>query len=200
MKDLSILIPTLPARINEYSNLIKKLSRQILINNFVDKIQIVSICDTKDMSIGKKRNLLLSASSAKYICFIDDDDTVSDLYIQSIMFGIHTNADVITFCGNYYCDNNFYKPFILSKNYHTNYEDETAFYRLPNHICPVKKEIAMNCLFSDTSFGEDTEYGYKISSLIQTEYHINEILYYYHYNSNLSFSKPENNLNPYNLI
>ena len=197
MKDLSILIPTLPARIDSYCNLIKKLNSQINNNNLQDKIQILSICDTQDMTVGKKRNLLLEISSSKYICFVDDDDMISDSYIQSIMIGIDTDSDVVTFCGNYYHNNNFYKPFILSKKYNTNYDDENAFYRLPNHVCPIKRNIAINCLFSDIYFGEDTEYGHKILPLINTEYHIDTILYHYYYNDNLYFTKPSNNLNPF---
>ena len=58
MKELSILIPTLPARIETLSNLMKKLNKQVIDFGLIDKVQILTLCDTKEYSVGKKRNLL----------------------------------------------------------------------------------------------------------------------------------------------
>ena len=70
MKELSILILTLPTRIDSYSNLIRTLNQQVIENNLLDKVQILSLCDTKEISVGEKRNILLNKSCGKYVCFI----------------------------------------------------------------------------------------------------------------------------------
>ena len=107
MKDLSILILTLPTRIDSYSNLIKSLNKQVVENNLVHRVQILSICDSKEISVGKKRNILLKESIGKYVCFIDDDDIVSPNYLIKLLEGINSNADVITFCISFVRFNDF---------------------------------------------------------------------------------------------
>lgn len=197
MKDLSILIPTLPARIDSYSNLIKTLNKQILESNLINRVQILSLCDTKEISVGEKRNLLLNQCCGRYVCFIDDDDLIAPNYLVKIFNGIQSNADVITFCGEYH-ESNLITPFSISMVHRGNYNHPNIFYRLPNHLCPVKREIALNCLFTDKNFGEDSDYSDRINKQLKNEFHIQDNLYFYMYNSNTSQTKPNNNLNAFN--
>ena len=196
MKDLSILIPTLPARIETLSLLIQLLNKQVIDFALIDKVQILTLCDTKEMSVGAKRNKLLELSVGRYVCFIDDDDTISPKYLFEIIRAIQSNADVITFCGEY-VEYNQSKDFSISKMHNRNYNDHKTIYRLPNHLCPVKREIALQCLFTDKNYGEDSDYSERINNVIQSEYHIQEKLYYYLYDSNLSQTKPNNNKTAY---
>ena len=196
MKELSILIPTLPTRIDSYANLIKMLNKQVIENNLINRVQILTLGDTKEYSVGKKRNLLLEMSIGKYVCFIDDDDKISDSYLFEIIRAIQSNADVITFCGEY-IEQNKTQNFSISKTHKRDYTEGENIYRLPNHLCPVKIEIALQSRFPDKNFGEDSEYATRINRLIKTEYHIKEKLYYYLYSSINSQTNPNNNNNPY---
>ena len=196
MKDLSILILTLPTRINSYSELIKSLNQQVIENNLINKVQILSFCDTKEISVGEKRNILLNQSCGKYICFIDDDDVVASNYLISIINAIQSNADVITFCGNY-VENNQIIPFTISMMHRGNFNHPNMFYRLPNHLCPVKREIALQSMFTDKNFGEDSDYSERINSRLTNEFHIQDKLYFYMYDSNNSQTKPNNNLDAF---
>jgi glycosyltransferase involved in cell wall biosynthesis len=191
MKDLSILIPTLPARIETLSMLIQRLNKQIIDFGLIDRVQILTLCDTKEYSVGAKRNKLLELSTGRYVCFIDDDDQISDKYLFEIIRAIQSNADVITFCGEYIEHTTQY--FTISRMHKRNYTDGMSIYRLPNHLCPIKREIALQCLFTDKNYGEDSDYAERINTLIQSEYHIQEKLYYYLYNDALSQTKPNNN-------
>lgn len=197
MKDLSILIPTLPARIDCYYNLIKELNKQIIQNNLINRVQILSLCDTKDISVGEKRNILLNQSNGRYVCFIDDDDEISPDYLIKIISALESNADVITFCGDY-VENNLRTAFSISMVHRGNYNHPNIFYRLPNHLCPVKRQIALSCLFTDKNFGEDSDYAEKINQHIKNEFHISDKLYFYMYDSNTSQTKPNNTLNAFN--
>lgn len=196
MKDLSILILTLPTRINSYSELIKSLNQQVIENNLINKVQILSFCDTKEISVGEKRNILLNQSCGKYICFIDDDDVVASNYLISIINAIQSNADVITFCGDY-VENNQIIPFTISMMHRGNFNHPNMFYRLPNHLCPVKREIALQSMFTDKNFGEDSDYSERINSRLTNEFHIQDKLYFYMYDSNNSQTKPNNNLDAF---
>ena len=196
MKDLSILIPTLPTRIDEYYRLMKMLLNQIKQHNLENRVQILSICDTKDISVGEKRNMLINSSNGRYVCFIDDDDIVSDDYLIQIFRAIESNADVITFCGEY-VENELRTPFSISRVHRGNYNEAGMLYRLPNHLCPVKREIAVSCLFTHKNFGEDSDYADKINQHITNEFHIQDKLYFYLYNAQTSQTNPNNNLNAY---
>ena len=193
MKDLSVLILTLPTRIDSYSNLIKSLNKQVVENNLMHRVQILSLCDSKEISVGKKRNILLNESIGKYVCFIDDDDIVSTNYLIKLLEGINSNADVITFCGDY-VEHNRHTPFSISMIHRGNYNHPNIFYRLPNHLCPVKREIALMSLFTDKNFGEDSDYSERINGHLKNEFHIQDKLYFYMYDSNNSQTKPDNNL------
>ena len=197
MKELSILILTLPTRIDSYSNLIRTLNQQVIENNLLDKVQILSLCDTKEISVGEKRNILLNKSIGRYVCFIDDDDLIATDYLIKIISAISSNADVITFCGEY-IENGQTTPFSISTIHRGNYNHPNIFYRLPNHLCPVKREIAVSCLFTDKNYGEDSDYAERINQHIKNEFHIQDKLYFYMYDSTNSQTKPNNNLNAYN--
>jgi glycosyltransferase involved in cell wall biosynthesis len=197
MKLLSVLILTLPTRIDSYSNLIKRLNKQVLYNNLIDTVQILTFCDTKEISVGEKRNILLNKSCGKYVCFIDDDDVISDDYLIKLISGINSGADVVTFCGDY-VENTLRTPFSISMVHRGNYNEPNIFYRLPNHLCPVKREIALSSLFTDKNFGEDSDYAERINKQIKNEFHIQEKLYFYMYDSNTSQTNPNNTLNAFN--
>jgi hypothetical protein len=113
------------------------------------------------------------------------------------MFALESNADVITFSGDY-VENEIRTPFSISMIHRGNFNEQNMFYRLPNHLCPVKREIALNCQFTNKNFGEDSDYAEKINIHIKNEYHIQDKLYFYMYNSNTSQTKPNNNLNAFN--
>jgi glycosyltransferase involved in cell wall biosynthesis len=197
MKDLSILILTLPTRIDSYATLIKTLNQQVIQNNLMSRVQILSLCDTKEISVGEKRNILLNKSCGRYVCFIDDDDLIAPDYVIKLMNAINSNADVITFCGEY-IQNTITTPFSISIVHRGNYNHPNIFYRLPNHLCPVKREIALSSMFTDKNFGEDSDYAERINKHIKNEFHIQDKLYFYMYNESTSQTKPNNTLNAYN--
>jgi glycosyltransferase involved in cell wall biosynthesis len=197
MKELSILILTLPTRIDLYSRLIKSLNQQVIENNLMHRVQILTLGDTKEISVGEKRNILLNKSIGRYVCFIDDDDVIATNYLSVIMSALDSNADVITFCGDY-VENEIRTPFSISMVHRGNYNHTNMFYRLPNHLCPVKREIALSCQFTDKNFGEDSDYAEKINNYLKNEFHIQEKLYFYMYDSNTSQTKPNNTLNAFN--
>jgi hypothetical protein len=52
-------------------------------------------------------------------------------------------------------------------------------------------------MFTDKNFGEDSDYAELLNKNINNEYHINEKLYFYMYDSNKSQTKPNNNLSAF---
>lgn len=183
-KQIAILIPTIlddQYRIDTYSRLINKLKSQIDKFELKNRVQIISLGDTLEMTVGEKRNYLVDlAHLCKYVIFIDDDDDISEYYIKLIYEATLEGVDVVTFNGKYFIDNVFNSNFSISKNF-TNKDEGAILYRKPNHICCVKREIAIQCKFPPINFREDSAYSDAINPLIKTEKHIQEDLYFYMY-------------------
>jgi hypothetical protein len=185
-KDLAILIPTLPERLDNYKGLMLELKNQIQVYGLQDKVQILSLLDTKEMTVGEKRNWLLDMSKAKYVQFLDDDDRVANNYVLKMQQATAYNTDVITFQGEYHESNVFHSSFLISTMVQVDSNQAGMMYRKPNHICAVKRDIAIQCRFPTKNFGEDSEYASRINNLIKSEHHINEKLYFYMFDVNQS--------------
>ena len=93
---LSILIPTLHSRKVKLERLMKLLRDQLQ-----PDIEVLLEPDKGEVSIGCKRNALLHRALGDYVCFIDDDDTVSPDYIACLMEGIYRGVDVVSIRGRF---------------------------------------------------------------------------------------------------
>jgi glycosyltransferase involved in cell wall biosynthesis len=145
----------------------------------------VFIDDSRYKSIGKKRNDLMNRADGKYMAFIDDDDRICDNYIKLLMRGIKQNVDCCSLIGEITFDGVNPKKFIHSIKYADYFEKENVYFRPPNHLNCIKKEIAEQFRFPEMNHGEDTDWAMQIckAGAIKSEHEINETIYYYDYRS-----------------
>lgn len=73
---LSILIPTLPKRLNQLRSLVSDLERQLLVADIFHKVEILYDNSPPPVSTGVKRNSLLRRASGDYVWFIDRKSVV----------------------------------------------------------------------------------------------------------------------------
>lgn len=171
---LSILICHLFSREKELGRLLTRLK----ILSCGKPVEVLYIGDNGEMSIGKKRNELLFKAIGKYVAFIDDDDDVSDDYIDSILKAIEEGPDCVGIEGML-CMPQGNLLFKHSIEYQGWYTGEDAFYRTPNHLNPVKREIATEVLFPEINNGEDRIYSDTMKRLLKTEVYIDHPIYFY---------------------
>lgn len=185
---LSILIPTLGKRKMLLDVLLDNLHSQIRVLDTLD-VEIVIELDNGQLTTGAKRNLLLKKANGKYIVFVDDDDFLAGNYIMEILNACATNCDCIGFSGWMTTDNRKHCKWHISKDfdYKTIIEADGSetYLRPTNHIAPVKREIAIQIMFPDKTFGEDYIYcmGLKKSGLLKTETIIEKSLYHYRFST-----------------
>ena len=103
---LSILLCTIPEREEDFEALWQHLMNQwnSLPLAIAKRVEIIAVSDERRMTIGAKRNLLLDYSCGKYVCFIDDDDWVSEMYLTRLWIASLQDPDCIGFsvkCDNY---------------------------------------------------------------------------------------------------
>lgn len=81
---ISFLIPTLRERTTKFNSLCDKLFLQIEEHNLQKKVEVLSICDNRDLQLSVKRNTLQKMSSGLYFLHMDDDDRVADDYCKTV--------------------------------------------------------------------------------------------------------------------
>ena len=171
---LSILICSLEERKEEFlSRILSILTPQIQ-----DKdVEIVILTDNGEIPIGTKRNMSLDIANGKYVCFIDDDDIVSDKYVELVLSKIEEDPDVIVFNGIVTTNGSDIKMARQGMEYEYG-EINNVYYRLPNHLAIHKKETIKE-RFMDVRTGEDDEWAQRRLKEIKTQSRIDEILYHY---------------------
>lgn len=186
MIDLSILVCSVHTRYKTFLPLIQEQIWQqyaTLSPEDQDRIEILILSDNKKRMLGEKRNDLVHLAKGKYVQFIDDDDRIAPDMFQKLLDATASNADVITHLAEVTINGKNKKICRYSKNYQKDYNLPSEYRRLPNHICCVKRDLSIQVPYPNIVYGEDAPYAAKLKPLLQTEHAINEVLYYYDYNS-----------------
>jgi glycosyltransferase involved in cell wall biosynthesis len=186
---LSILIPSIPSREEK----LIKLRTELHYQNEALKIQELGeveflVDDSKrfldgGLSIGKKREALVQRARGKYLCFLDDDETIAPNYLEVLLNLCNQDKDVCTFRNISKLDN-----YWMIVDMSLAYSNEEAnpnhdVRRAPWHMCPVRSEYAKQFPFEDVNYAEDWTWMKKVLELCQNEAKSNAIIHQYNYSS-----------------
>jgi glycosyltransferase involved in cell wall biosynthesis len=182
---LSILILTMRERKESLKKLKRILDPQVK-PRWKD-VEVLIRLDDKDArsTVGSKRNALLAEAQGDYVCFIDDDDEISNTYVRDILEATKTGPDCCSLRGVITWDGinpEIFEHSIKYQKYKTNIDEQPIKYeRYPNHLNAIKRSIAIKYKFPLTNFGEDTDWATQIfnSGDIKTEATIDGIMYHY---------------------
>lgn len=134
-------------------------------------------------SIGEKRNRLLMLAQGDYVAFVDDDDRVSSKYVPLILDAIKTGPDCVGMRGMIWIAGSFagyFEHSIRNNEWKDNWSGKgCVFVRPPNHLNPVKRDLAIQVKFPELSYGEDKDYSTKLFPLLKTEVMIERPIYQY---------------------
>ena len=152
---LSILILSIPSRLEKYKILQDKLLDQI---GDREDVEVLCLIDNKSMHIFEKRNELLRSARGTHIAWLDDDDDVADNYIERLTETIedNPNTDVISFNQDCYLNGVHAKVFLkmgnphepvvaIADGYSHSYKDTL---RPPYHFCVWKRTLAQSEQFN----------------------------------------------------
>ena len=168
---LSVLIPTLVSRRSAFGQLTEELHRQIFELPDPGRVEIQYLSDCYQLTAGQKRQKLLGMARGEYVAFVDDDDAVAADYVAAILDAIdHGNSpDCVVFAGRYAVDGVDYgrTDFDLEHRVYANHA--RRYLRSPNHLCPVRAELARRVGFSEANCGEDSDYARRLLPLLRTQ-------------------------------
>lgn len=181
---LSILICTLDSRKEPFERLKGKLLRQAEQAGLTRNIEVLAFGDDGKLPIGTKRNTLISKAMGEYVCFVDDDDDISDAYVSRLAMEMADGAaDVIGFTGLMIGPpGTTPKPFVHSLRYTDWFEENRTYYRPPNHLNPIRREIATRYRFREVSKEEDKAFSMALvqDQALKKERFIEDPLYRYY--------------------
>jgi glycosyltransferase involved in cell wall biosynthesis len=181
---LSILVCSTQNRYNNFLlNILKQLFDQCkaLPLHLSSEVEVITVIDNKTRMLGTKRNDMLNMAQGDYVVFVDDDDRVSDDYVQQLLDSVSVGADIITFEVEVSLNGKEPKPCYYDMRYKADYNLPDSYHRLPNHIMAVKRELALATKYQDILKGEDADYSKRLAPLLKTQHIIEKVLYYYDY-------------------
>lgn len=186
---LTIMIPSTFDRQSMLVELIDCLKYQIDEFGLEGAVEIITDIDNKESNIGDKRQRMIEAAKGERVVFIDSDDWISNDYLEEIFLAFESNPDVVTFNGWLTKDGKDRENFQIATG--LPYisiplgNGLNEYLRFPNHLCIVKREIALKIGYRSMSFQEDYDYALRLrdSGLIKTSVHIQKDLYHYRYSS-----------------
>lgn len=182
---LTIGIPSIPERMTgNFLTLFNKISKQI---GEKKDIEIISLIDNKIMSVGRKRNLLFSLAQGRYVCIIDDDDDITDNFIETLRSFITQDLDVDVICYNQEATING-ETWVIKTNINNNkvipfdqlekdrFGNPIHCNRPPWHWCAWKTDFVKSYSFGNINWGEDAVFVAQASIKAKTQLVIDKVL------------------------
>ena len=199
---LSILIPSTPDRKNQTSELLECLLKQEYLSKIgifdvgnitawryyglLSNIEILIMVDSKENSVGFKRQKLLEYSKGEWVSGIDSDDLVAETYIHDILEALKHNPDHVGFVED--CDIDGVKSRSIFSIKHKSWDEKEEGYdqvRCANPKSVIRRTRALQVGFTDCRFGEDRIFSEAVTPLLESEVFIEKPLYkYIHRSSN----------------
>lgn len=176
---LTILIATLGQRRDRLARLLRGLMPQV--DRAGGRVRVLAFWDCGEVDLATKRQALVMAATTDYVCHVDDDDTVSDDYVESILAALSSWPDTVGLQMMVYRDGEPLKVAHLSTQFDGWYEEPDRYCRDMTHENPVRTSIARSVDFRDkpASDPEDAPWARKIRKLVSTEVTVDRVLYHY---------------------
>lgn len=189
--NLSILIPSIPSRLDRLKLIIKKL--EDLIGTL--PVEVLAFTDNKKRSIGYKRDALVQIARGKYVAFIDDDDEVYDCYVKEMVNGTYSNCDVVSIRQHATIEKG--NKFIVDFDINNPNEEARCINgiwqdvkRKPFHTCAWRSSLAKKHRFPDASYGEDWHWCKRVLGGVTSQFKIETPLLCYSWSQSVTEAEP----------
>lgn len=176
---LTICIATLGQRGELLSRLLAGLMPQVDVA--AGRVKVLAYWDCGESDLASKRQALVEAVDTEYICFVDDDDTVTDDYVSSILEALESRPDFVGLWMKVWKDGREHRLAELSLKYDHWFDGPEHYCRDITHENPMRTDIVRTVDFRDKPPGhpEDTPWSAKLRGKVKTEVMIDRVLYHY---------------------
>ena len=171
---LSILVGSL-----ENHNYLLKRILSLIEPQLTKEVELLIEVDNGELSTGAKRQVQLNKANGDYVICVDDDDIIPGYYVSEILTALESNPDCAAMNGIITQDGKNPYPFYHSIKYSHWFTNDQGHFRCPNHLNPVKRELALLAGWEDLRYGSDQGFSMRLLPLLKTETTITKCLYYY---------------------
>lgn len=167
--DWSVLIPTIPGREQSLQTLLASIREKVGRIAPHLRVEYSINFDNREKSIGRKRQELLQAAKGKYMSFIDDDDAITDAYIEDLRDTIAGGFHVMRLRGQI---QQYTFTHSLANTLSGMMASGEVFLRPPNHLNPMLTDVAKMIPFGDAVRGEDLDWTIRLArrGFLEREY------------------------------
>ena len=179
--DVTFLIPTIPGRETSLARLTSSIHEKMSRIAPDIRYTIDIGFDNREMSIGSKRQKMIQNSLGKYSAFVDDDDEITDAYIEDMREMIRGGYQVMRLRGQiqqytftHSLEYSLTSPMAIGE----------VFVRPPNHLNPMMTDIAKFVPYGNASQGEDLDWTIRMAKtgFLTRQYASEESRIHYIYN------------------
>lgn len=190
--DWSVLIPSLTERKDKLEHLLESIREKVARICPDLRVEYCTDVDNRQVSIGVKRERLLQNAKGKFTSFIDDDDDITDAYIEDLYACFKGGFQVMRIYGQM-GDYRFMHSAALGLKDKMVSGDPPLFQRPPNHLNPMLADIAKFSHFKDATYGEDLEWTITVAKqgFLKNQYISDDSRTHYIYNIGQRTVKPE---------
>ena len=151
-------------------------------------VEVLTLYDSATMSVGRKRNILLSIAQGEWFAFVDDDDEVAPDYVSVLLKAIDSagEAGVIVFgqtCIHADTGEVEHCEYGLEYEYR---KDGDQWRGKPAHTMCWRTDLVQDVEFPEGNFGEDTGWVAKACERVKVEHRLGKVLYTYRFNPKTS--------------
>ncbi len=175
---LSILVCSLEER----KHLLKRLTTALM-PQLRDCAELIIETDNREMTVGAKRNKLLARATGEYVCFIDDDDMVTNDYVTRIKQALDIRPDCVGIVGKFLRSGKDNGLLVQTKRFRCWNRCGPYHRRMPNHLNPVRIELARKAGFANMNCSEDRDYSVRLYPMLKTEVETKEPIYIYNFDT-----------------
>jgi hypothetical protein len=158
--DWSVLIPTIPGREASLQSLLASLREKLARIAPHLRVEECIAFDNREKSIGRKRQELLQNAKGRYMSFIDDDDAITDAYIEDVAQMVAGSYHVMRLRGQI-------QQYTFTHSLENTLSGKMArgdvFLRPPNHLNPMLTDVAKLISFGDATRGEDLDWTIRLA-------------------------------------
>jgi hypothetical protein len=167
--DWSVLVPTIPGREQSLERLLAGIREKVARLAPTLRVEYRVNFDRREKSIGRKREELLQEAQGRYMSFIDDDDDITDAYVEDLRTTIAGGYHVMRLRGQI-------QQYTFTHSTEISLTSPMAigevFVRPPNHLNPMMTDVAKLIHFGDAVRGEDLDWTIRLAKrgFLETEY------------------------------
>lgn len=181
--DWSVLIPSLVERTAQRQALLGSIREKVGRICPTLRVEYLTDIDNRQKTIGRKRQQLLQSARGRYMSFIDDDDDITDAYVEDLAACVAGNFHVMRLYGQM-SQYRFMHSTSVGVRDRMVVGEPPLFQRPPNHLNPMLTDLAKYVSFKDVRRGEDTDWAVRLSrtGFLQREFRSDSSRVHYIYN------------------